>query len=242
MLDCVRALGATVDLDGPAATVTGIAGRIAPGGSAFARQSGTTARFIAPVLALAPGPWRLDGDPQLRGRPMDDLFDALRGSAPASCPRSPASPFPSRSPGPSAARWPTSLADLEPVPLRPPPRAPLREEPSTIRLTGELVSRPFVEMTVVVMERFGAKLEVDAGEYRVQPGGYRATAFDVEPDATAASYFFAVAAITGDGCASPASAPHRCRGISASSGFSGLPCWRTHGRELTGWAFCRRPG
>jgi len=198
MVDCVRALGATVHLDGPTAEVTGIAGRIAPGGSAFARQSGTTARFIAPVLALAPGPWRLDGDAQLRARPMDDLFDALRRLGASVEPETAGQSLPVDITGPvrgsvAEVSGATSSQFLSGLLLA----APLREAPSTIRLTGELVSRPFVEMTVAVMAQFGAKVEVDGPEYRVQPGGYHATGFEVEPDASAASYFFATAAITG---------------------------------------------
>ena len=90
-------------------------------GHAFARQSGTTARFVAPVLALAPGPWELDGDAQLAARPMEDLYRSLEID------RRP------RSRGPTTGdRWPVrtisgpvasdSVHDLggddEPVPLR----------------------------------------------------------------------------------------------------------------------------
>src|SRR5580692_7733317 len=70
MLDCVKALGADVALtrDKTGATINGVGGRVPSTGRAFARQSGTTARFIAPVLGLADGPWELDGSPQLRCR------------------------------------------------------------------------------------------------------------------------------------------------------------------------------
>src|SRR3984957_14199163 len=80
MLDCVAALGADVELSDQktAATITGVGGEVPVSGRAYARQSGTTARFIAPVLGLAEGPWELDGSPQLRARPMADLFEAMR--------------------------------------------------------------------------------------------------------------------------------------------------------------------
>src|SRR6202046_1834078 len=68
MLDCVVALGAEVELSGDhtGATITGVGGRVPSSGRAFARQSGTTARFIAPVLGLADGPWELDRSEERR--------------------------------------------------------------------------------------------------------------------------------------------------------------------------------
>ena len=63
---------------------------------------------------------------------------------------------------------------------------------------GELVSRPYVDMTIAVMRAFGAEVEEESpNEWNVRPVGYRGTEYAIEPDASAASYFFAAAAITG---------------------------------------------
>ena len=198
MTDCVTALGAKVSLEGGRGEVRGIAGRLPDSGEAFARQSGTTARFVAPVLALAPGPWRLGGDAQLAGRPMEDLYAALRSLG-------------ARVEGPTDGR---SL----PVEIRGPVRgarahvsgsvssqflsglllaAPLFPDGLEITVDGALVSAPYVTMTVAVMRRFGATVEAAGDTYRVAPGGYQAATLDIEPDASAASYFFAAAAIAG---------------------------------------------
>jgi 3-phosphoshikimate 1-carboxyvinyltransferase len=75
--------------------------------------------------------------------------------------------------------------------------APLMPDPITITVTGSLVSRPFVEMTVAMMGKFGAEVTVRGNEFVVRGGGYRASDLDVEPDAAAASYFFAAAALAG---------------------------------------------
>ena len=66
-----------------------------------------------------------------------------------------------------------------------------------VRLTTELISRPYVDMTVAVMHAFGATVEIDGSGWRVAPGGYRGTRFVVEPDASAASYAWAAAVLTG---------------------------------------------
>ncbi|MCI3949839.1 MAG: aroA, partial [Acidimicrobiales bacterium] len=77
MADGLRALGAGVRVTGDALVVDGGARR--PGAVAVdARLSGTTSRFLLPVLALAEGPATLDGGAPLRRRPMGPLLDALR--------------------------------------------------------------------------------------------------------------------------------------------------------------------
>jgi 3-phosphoshikimate 1-carboxyvinyltransferase len=71
--------------------------------------------------------------------------------------------------------------------------------PFEIEIVGELVSLPYVEMTVAVMRSFGASVEVsdDWRRFRIATSGYQAVDYEIEPDASAASYFWAAAAITG---------------------------------------------
>jgi 3-phosphoshikimate 1-carboxyvinyltransferase len=76
--------------------------------------------------------------------------------------------------------------------------APCAAGEVTIRVAGELVSRPYVDMTMAVMRAFGGEIrEVEAGVFRTTGAGYRPTDYDIEPDASAASYFMAAAAVTG---------------------------------------------
>jgi 3-phosphoshikimate 1-carboxyvinyltransferase len=75
---------------------------------------------------------------------------------------------------------------------------PYGHGPSTIEVDGPLVSQPYVEMTLAVMEAFGVR--ISRRKYRrfeVLPARYQGRTYDIEPDASAASYFFALAAITG---------------------------------------------
>jgi 3-phosphoshikimate 1-carboxyvinyltransferase len=76
--------------------------------------------------------------------------------------------------------------------------APAMRDGLRLELTSATVSRPYLELTVDVMRAFGAGVDVDGQRaFVVGPGGYRAITYSVEPDASAASYFFAAAAICG---------------------------------------------
>ncbi len=75
--------------------------------------------------------------------------------------------------------------------------APAAKNDLTIRVVGELVSRPYIDMTLEVMRSFGAIIEEpEANQFLIKSTGYAGRTYDIEPDASAASYFFAAAAIT----------------------------------------------
>jgi 3-phosphoshikimate 1-carboxyvinyltransferase len=206
MLDCARALGATVELASPAqggavqARVVGTSGRIAPSGTLNARQSGTTARFVLPVAATAAGPWRVDGDGPLRARPMGPLIDALRSMG--------AKVSEEGTPGHLPVSVEGGLATAQPAHLEVPGTtssqflsgllmsAPLLAGGLTLSVTSALVSQPYVDLTLRAMEAFGAHVEAQPGRYVVRPGGYRGAQTTIEPDASAASYLFAAAALS----------------------------------------------
>jgi 3-phosphoshikimate 1-carboxyvinyltransferase len=200
MIDCLAELGAVVVLDEGRrrAEVRGTAGRVPTSGRACARQSGTTARFVAPVLALARGPWVLDGDPQLRARPMGDLFGALRDLGAVVEDRGGDGRLPASIEGPITAHpvtisGATSSQFLSGLLLA----GPLLDRELTVTVAEGLVSRPFVELTMSVMRCFGADVSADHDRYRVGSGGYRAAELAIEPDGAAATYFFAAAALCG---------------------------------------------
>ena len=203
MVDALRRLDVDVALDAEAATavVAGTAGRLpARPVTLDARQSGTTARFLAPLLGLGTGAYRLDGSPQLRARPMGPTLDALTGLGA----RIEAAGESERLPvtivggglrgGEVALAGDVSSQFLSGLLLV----GPLLADGLVVRLTTELVSRPYVDLTVSTMRAFGAGVEQpDDATVAVAPGGYRPTAYAVEPDASAASYLFAAAAICG---------------------------------------------
>ncbi|MCU1484339.1 MAG: 3-phosphoshikimate 1-carboxyvinyltransferase [Actinomycetia bacterium] len=195
MTDCLRGLGATVEWDGTTVTVTGVAGRITVTSADIdARLSGTTSRFVLPLLALGAGRYRLDGREQLRRRPMGPSLEAMRDlgasveeeGEPGHLPVVVSGPVRG---GEARVRGDLSSQFVSGLLLA----APAMPDGLRIELSSTLVAAPFVEMTAEVMRQFGA--EVDG--LHVRPGAYRAREYAVEPDASAASYFFAAAAITG---------------------------------------------
>jgi 3-phosphoshikimate 1-carboxyvinyltransferase len=221
MLACVERLGATLEVDRHrhVVTVDGVGGHIAPGPLALdARLSGTTSRFVLPMLTLGPGPYRLDGGEPLRARPMGPVLDAMRALGADVVEHGELGHLPvtvtSRAhgvdaegaggtavgshdqvlevPGDMSSQFTSGL--LLSAPCGPPGTV-------TIRLSTTPVSQPYLDMTVAVMEGFG--VEVDRPDartfvvHRAAGSSYRPTSYAVEPDASAASYLFAAAAITG---------------------------------------------
>ena len=203
MVEAVRSLGAEVICtpDKAVMRIRGTAGTVeTPEGAVVdARMSGTTSRFIAPVLALSERPVTLDGRPQLRARPFGDLTDSLRRlgvrvefpSGGDGLPMSICGPIRSRDTSVVADRSSQFLSGLMLA-------APLVPGGLRIHIAGVVVSRSYVEMTAKVMRAFGAAVEVGDHDVRIAPEGYRPLGrFEVEPDASSASYLMAAAAVTG---------------------------------------------
>jgi 3-phosphoshikimate 1-carboxyvinyltransferase len=207
MLSVVSRLGAGVELDPAwaAIEVDGIGGRIHPGPLALdARQSGTTARFLLPVLATGSGEYTLDGDRQLRRRPMGHGFDALRAAGVTVVERGSPGRLPVTLVGGGLPDEVEVAGDVSSQFLSGLLLAgPLLPRGLRVRLTTGLVSRPYVDLTVAVMAAFGVDTAVEDDRFVVPPGGYRARVYAVEPDASAASYFLAAAAVCGGRVAVP---------------------------------------
>jgi 3-phosphoshikimate 1-carboxyvinyltransferase len=204
MLDSLARLGIGVDIDREACTVTvaGTGGIVPPGPVTLdARLSGTTARFLAPMLAAGPGPYVLDGAEQMRARPMADGLDALDrlGASIESAAQPGHLPVTIAAGSPSASNEARLRADVSSqfvsgLLLS----APLRPHGLVVRLDGDVVSRPYLDLTVGVMAAFGVEVtQPDDRTFVVPPATYQATTYAIEPDASAASYFFAAPVVVG---------------------------------------------
>ena len=194
MTGCLEELGARLTWDGTTVAVDGVAGRITVNAADLdARLSGTTSRFVLPLLALAAGRLRLDGAPPLRRRPMGPSLDALRSLGAAVEEEGEPGHLPVVVIGPVrggevAVRGDLSSQFVSGLLLA----GPCMPDGLRLTLLSTLVAEPFVEMTAAVMREFGA--EVDG--LTVRTGSYRAHTYVVEPDASAASYLLAAAAMT----------------------------------------------
>lgn len=162
--------------------------------------SGTTIRFLSAVAALGHGTFQLDGSPRMRRRPIGDLLASLRGLgvdaealSPGQCP-----PVTIRSQGLAGGRVSVQGSTSSQFASALAMVAPCTTHGMEIDFEGRIVSLPYLEMTRRVMASFGAACHARGDQrWQIQPSGYNACHYDIEPDASAASYFFAAAAITG---------------------------------------------
>ena len=201
MKDCLRRLGVAVD-DSAAGEVrvAGMGGRFAPGSLALdVGQSAVTARLMLAFAALRPDATVIDGHISMQKRPNKDLVDALRalgatlhstsdGYLPTTVAGTRALRGPARVSGAISSQYLTSLLII----------APLIEGGLTIEVDGDLTSKPYLDLTLDEMAKFGVNVENHG--YRklvVAPQSYRAGTIDVEGDASAASYFAALATLHG---------------------------------------------
>jgi 3-phosphoshikimate 1-carboxyvinyltransferase len=203
MLAGLGALGVPIAVheDGTRLEVHGVAGHPPVADPTVeVRLSGTTARFLAPVLALVTGTSHLDGQAPFRRRPMGPSIDALRQLGCHVEERGEAGHLPIRVRGGPVAGGHVEVAGdvssqfLSGLLLV----GPALPQGLTVRLATTLVSEPYVTMTVQVLEAFGARVErPDARTFHLPGTGLTGRPFAIEPDASAASYLLAAAAMTG---------------------------------------------
>jgi len=218
MIGALRTLGVELSVADDQALVKGCGGRF-PVREAELQlgNAGTAMRPLAAVLAFAAGRYRLDGVERMRERPIGDLVDALRTmGARISYLGVPGFPplliEPADAPGDVAkiigVRGNVSSQFLSGLLMA----APLRAGAVALRFAvqGELISRPYVHMTMAMMRAFGASVRESGDTYVVEPGHYISPGnYAIEGDASGASYFLALGAIAGG--------PVRVRGVGGSS-------------------------
>ncbi len=205
MLAALRQLGCGVEVDGTTVTITGLGGRAWPAEAIefFMGNAGTAMRPLTAALAVHGGDFTLKGVPRMHERPIGDLVDALRelgctidylGNAgyPPLRVRQPSlrldKPIPVR--GDVSSQFLTAL--LMALPLA------AQERAITIEVVGELISKPYIEITLNLLARYGIAVERQGWQRFVIPAGsrYRSPgSIHVEADASSASYFIALGAI-----------------------------------------------
>lgn len=205
MCDSLSRLGVDVERleSGRRLVVRGTGGAVpALEADLFCANSGTTIRFLTALATLGHGQFRLDGVARMRERPIADLLDALNqlgartfSENGSGCP--PVIVHANGLPGGCArVRGDISSQFLSGILMA----APTALGPVRLEIDGLLVSQPYVRMTLAVMHSFGVDVTTDAALQLFDipaPLQYSACQYAIEPDASAASYFWAAAAITG---------------------------------------------
>jgi len=201
MKDCLRRLGIAVDdSQHEAVVITGGAGRFGPGRVTLdVGQSAVTTRLMLAFAALRSDTTVLDGHISMQKRPNKDLVDALRalgatldstndGYLPTTVQGTRALRGPARVSGSISSQYLTSLLIV----------APLIEGGLTVQVQGDLTSKPYLDLTLDEMAKFGVPVDNQGYQKLVVPQqAYRAGTIDVEGDASAASYFAALATLHG---------------------------------------------
>lgn len=192
------------DIDATTLEVKGGRSRLrAPDKELFIGNSGTTVRFLTAFAALVPGKVTLVGDEHMQKRPILDLVEGLRQlgvtiECASGCP--PLTIYGGKLPGGKVSMPGDKSSQYFSALLM---AAQCAETDLTIEATGELVSRPYIDITLSMMRAFGADVSGDAasrGEssFTVPArGAYTAREYVIEPDASSASYAFGAAAATG---------------------------------------------
>ena len=201
MAAALRQMGVTVEEPDATSFVVTSSGRLQqPDGPLFLGNAGTATRFLTAAVATVNGEVIVDGDAEMRVRPIGPLVTALHSlsvniESASGCP-----PVIIRGNGHIgqgrveidaglSSQYVSALLMV----------APLGDGPIEVALTGtEIGARGYVDLTLAAMRSFGATVEeTSAGSWLVQPTGYRSADLLIEPDASAATYLWAAAALTG---------------------------------------------
>lgn len=195
----LRTLGYAIDTAGDDWTVDGRpTGPAVASAEVFCRDGATTARFLPSLAACGSGTFAFDASEQMRRRPMAPLTQALGdlGVALTFTGEPDHHPLTVQADGIDGGHVTldagTSSQFLTALLLI----GPLCRRGLSITVT-DLVSVPYVGITLAMMKDFGVEVVVDGSTYHVPAGTYRARTYTVEPDASSASYFFAAAAVLG---------------------------------------------
>ncbi|MDP3762238.1 MAG: bifunctional 3-phosphoshikimate 1-carboxyvinyltransferase/cytidylate kinase [Ramlibacter sp.] len=220
MLDALRALGCGVKHGGAVVEITGLGGRTpAPHARLFLGNAGTAMRPLTAALAVIGGEFELSGVARMHERPIGDLVDALRqlgceidylgveGYPPLRIGRPRLRlDAPIRVRGDVSSQFLTALLMALPLVAR---------HDIVIDVVGELISKPYIEITLNLLARFGIAVRREGWQRFTIPAGsnYRSPgSIHVEADASSASYFVALGAI-----AAQAGAPLRITGVGEGS-------------------------
>ena len=163
--------------------------------------AGTTMRFLTAFLSKVVGEWTITGTERMKNRPIKVLVDALNtlgarieymekeGYPPLRIFGSALQGGEIALPGNVSSQYISAILMI----------APLMEKGVTLRLEGDIISKPYIRLTLGLMECFGVKASWTGNTIRVLPGEYKPVRFQVESDWSAASYWYEMLALSKGG-------------------------------------------
>lgn len=197
-LEACQALGCEIEIYDDFCTVQGTGGSLkTPEDILDLKNSGTTMRFLTTMTSLAPGRTTLTGDDSLRGRPMQQLLDALQklGVKAFSTHNNDLPPIIVESGfegGKTEIKGDVSSQYISSILLS----APYAQNPVDLEVRCDFKSRPYVEMTLDIMEKFGVHSQKEGPKhFHIDRQIYQARDYTIEGDYSSASYLIAAAAI-----------------------------------------------
>ena len=172
-----------------------------PSDDIYLGNNGTATRFLTSVAALGTGEYIIDGDERMHARPIQPLITALQGwgvdiesihgtgCPPLNILADGLAGGETILPEGKSSQYLSSLLLV----------APYAREAAKLQVRGEILSKPYIGMTLAVMADFGIQVEAspDFSSFSIPRGIYRPCEYQVEGDASNASYFWAAAAVTG---------------------------------------------
>ncbi len=198
----LRHMGIKIDNEGDNWHVAGRGGLISPPEQEiYLGNNGTATRFLTSVAALGQGTFQITGEPRMAERPIAPLMQALQGWGVniRSIENSGCPPLIIKAhgivgdqtilPEGKSSQYLSSLLLI----------APYAQKPASLLVEGQVFSKPYVTMTLQVMHDFGIAVQAstDLTSFKISQGSYQAREYQIEGDASSASYFWAAAAITG---------------------------------------------
>ncbi len=198
----LAAMGIAIEQGENSWLVKGKGGKIEqPAEEIYLGNNGTATRFLTSVAALGDGEFTINGDKRMTERPIEPLMAALKGWGVdiasiqgTGCP-------------PLAIKANGLLGDKTLLPEGKSSQylsslllvAPYAAAPAELNVAGEVLSKPYVTMTLAVMKDFGVEATAadELNHFKIPQGTYRAQDYQIEGDASSASYFWAAAAVTG---------------------------------------------
>lgn len=223
MVAALRALGVAVDDAGPRALRVRGAGGPFPVKQAelFLGNAGTAVRMLTAVLAFCGGDYRVSGVPRMHERPIGDLVEALSALGANIA-------YPGASGFPPLQIHPARPADQDEVSIRGNVSSqyltgllvalPLLARRTVVRVAGELISKPYIDITLNALRQYGVTVERDGWMSFTVPSSARYVSpgeVYVEGDASSASYFLAAGAISG--LRNPGGGSLRVQGVGRAS-------------------------